>query len=144
MHQTPHRHVRILATRVSHVVRRLPSLLDPWNDLAPDWIVRIIARDEIEKMRGDREGEFVAGKQNPAAFLFAKIDLLIELSERSNPIFELPFPVVPEFRRDFGPIARRVRNERLSIALFCRKSDHFELRRTTLRAIIIASTHALK
>jgi len=63
----------------------------------------------------------------PAAFLFAKIDLLIELSERSNPIFELPFPVVPEFRRDFGPIARRVRDELFPIALSCRKSDHFEL-----------------
>ena len=95
-------------------------------------------------MRRDGERELVAGKQNAAAFLFAKIDMLLELSERRDPVFELPFPIVPEFGRDLGPIARRMRDELFPIALFCRKSDHFELRRKTLRSLTIVSTQAPK
>ena len=65
MHQTRHRHVRILATGISHIVRRGPRLFDPRNDLAPDRIARIFfSRDQIEKVRCDGEGEFVTGKQN--------------------------------------------------------------------------------
>jgi hypothetical protein len=77
MHQTGHRHVRIFAARVSHVVLRCPRLFDPWNNLTSDWIVRIVSRDKVEKVRRDGEGKLVAGKQNPAAFLFAKIDMLL-------------------------------------------------------------------
>src|SRR5205814_8275993 len=108
MDQTRHRHMRVFAARVSHVVLRCPRFFDPRNDLTPDWIVRIVPRDEIEKVRRDGEGELVTGKQNPAAFLFAKIEMLLELSERSNSILELPFPIVPEFRCDLGPTARRM------------------------------------
>src|SRR5207248_9589827 len=144
MDQTRQRHMRVFAAWVSHVVLRCPRFFDPWNDLTPDWIVRIIPRDEVEKVRRDGEGELVTGKQNPAAFLFAKIDMLLELSERSNSIFELPFPIVPEFECDFGPTARHMRDELFSIALFCCKSDHFELRRKTLRSLIIVSTQAPK
>src|SRR5438876_4236558 len=45
MDQTRHRHVRIFAAWVSHVVLRCPRFFDPWNDLTPDWIVRIFARN---------------------------------------------------------------------------------------------------
>ena len=126
MHQTRYRHVRIFAARIGHVVGRRPRFFDPWNDLTPDWILRIFfSRNQIEKVRRDREREFVAGKQNAAAFFFAKIDMLLELSERGDPIFELPFPIVPEFRRDLRPVARCMRDKRFSI-LFCSgESDHF-------------------
>src|SRR5438132_9919896 len=101
MDQARHRHVRILPTWIGHVVRRRPSLFDAWNDLPPDRVVRPAmagARDQIEKMRGDREREFVAGKQNSTAFFIAKIDMLLELGQRSDPVLELPFPIVPKFR----------------------------------------------
>jgi len=55
--------------------------------------------------------------------------MLLELSEGRDPIFELPFPIVPQFGRDLGPIARHMRDELFPITLFCRKSDHFELRK---------------
>ena len=58
-----------------------------------------------------REREFVAGKKDPAAFFIAKVDILLELSQGSDPILELPFPIVPKFGRDpavAGPIARRM------------------------------------
>ena len=60
MDQSRHRHVRIFAARIGHVVRRCPGLLDPWNHLTPDRIFGIFMRHEIKKVRRDREREFVA------------------------------------------------------------------------------------
>src|SRR5260370_3364684 len=112
MHQSWDRHMRIFAARIGHVVRGRPSLFDTRNYLTPDRIVRILLpRDQVEKMRSHREGEFVAGKKDAAAFLLAKVDILLELSERSDPVLELPFPIVPKFWRHpavAGPIARRM------------------------------------
>src|SRR5437588_791214 len=54
--------------------------------------------------------------------------MLFELGERCHPIFQLPFPIVPELRGDpavAGPIARRVREELFSIHFTRGKSDHF-------------------
>src|SRR5712691_1845068 len=119
--------MRIFAARIGHIVRRSPCLLDSRNYLTPNRIVRVVARDQIKKMRSDREREFVAREQNASAFLLAKIEMLFELSERSDPVFELPFPIVPEFRRNpaiAGPIAWRVRDELFPIPVSCRKSDH--------------------
>ena len=51
----------------------------------PDRIVRIfVPWEQIEKVRCDREGEFVATEQDAAALLVAKIDILLELRERRN------------------------------------------------------------
>jgi len=67
--------VRIFAARIGHIVRGRPSLFDARNDLTPDRIVRILLpRDQVEKMRGDREGEFVAGKNDTTTFFVAKVD----------------------------------------------------------------------
>src|SRR6266704_6029273 len=103
--------MRIFATRIGHVVRRCPCFFNPRNNLTPDRIVRIIARDQIKKMRSDREREFVAREQHSAALLLAKIEMLFELSERSDPVFELPFPVVPELRANITPRTWRMRDE---------------------------------
>ena len=68
MHQSRHRHVRILAAGIGHVVRRRPRLFDPRNDLAPNRAIRIVALDQVEKMRRDGERELGAGKQHAAPF----------------------------------------------------------------------------
>ena len=39
----------------------------------------IVALDEIEKMRRDRERELVPGKQNAVAFVIGKFEMLLEL-----------------------------------------------------------------
>ena len=135
MHQTRHRHVRIFAARIGHVVGRRPGFFDPRNDLTPDRIIRIVARDQVEKVRRDREGELVAGEQNAAAFLVAKIDMLLELGERCDPVFELPFPIVPEFRRHIWPISRRMRDELFPVQFPYRSSKHFKLRTKNVNAI---------
>ena len=77
MDQPRHRHVRVFPAWVRHVVRRTPRFFDPRNHLTPDRIVRIFARDQIEKVRRNRERELVAGEQNAAAFLFAQREVLL-------------------------------------------------------------------
>src|SRR5439155_8183847 len=136
--------MRIFAARIGHVVRRTPCLLDSRNYLTPNRIVRIVARDQIKKMRSDREREFVAREQNATAFLLAKIEMFFELNERSDPVFELPFPIVPEFRRNVIPAAWRVRDELFPIPVSCRKSDHCKFEnKKTLRSLNTVSTQAL-
>ena len=125
MHQTGHRHVRIFAAWIGHIVRRCPRFFDARNDLTPDRIARIFfSRDQIKKVRCDSERKFIAGKQDAAAFFVAKIDMFFELSERRDPVFELPFPIVPELWRHIGPITRRMRDEGFSIPFSSGKSDH--------------------
>ena len=126
MHQSRNRHVRIFAAGIGHIVRRCPSLFNARNDLPPDRIVRIfLARDQIEKMRRDGERELVAREQYSAPFFIRKLEMLVELGQRRDPVFELPFPIVPEFRRGAGPIARSKRDELFSILLPLGKSEHF-------------------
>src|SRR5205085_9471676 len=68
MNQARHRHVRIFSARVDHVVGRGPRFLDPRNDLAPDWVVGIIARNQVDELGRDGERELVAGEQHSAPF----------------------------------------------------------------------------
>src|ERR1700686_293411 len=94
----------------------------------------------------DGERELIAGEQNAAAFFLAKIDMLLELGERRDPIFKLPLPIGPEFRRDpavAGPITLRVRDELFAVTISCVKSVHFVLRtKKTLKPLTIVSTQA--
>ena len=55
-------------------------------------------------MWGNGQREFVAGQQNAAAFLGAQFQMFLELREGGNSVFELPFPIVPEFRSRVWPI----------------------------------------
>jgi hypothetical protein len=55
--------------------------------------------------------------------------MLLELSERGDPVFELPFPIVPEFRHNIRPVAWCMRNELLPVPSFCRKSDHLVVKK---------------
>src|SRR4030095_4627330 len=118
MHQARHRHARILSAGIGHVVGRCPGFFNAWNDLTPDRIVRIfLAREEIEKVRRDGEREFITAQQNTAPFFVAKIEGLFELRERRVPVLQLPLPIVPKFGGYAVPIARRVRDELLPIAI---------------------------
>jgi len=128
MHEPWHRHVRIFAARIGHVVGRPPSFFNTRNDLTPDRIVRIsFARNQIEKMGRDGERELIAGEQDAAAFFLAKIDMSLQLSERGDSVFKLPFPIVPELRGGpaiAGPITGRVRDELFPVPFLFRKSEH--------------------
>ena len=91
--------MRILAARVGHVIRRRPRFLDSRNDLTPNRVIRIVCGQQVKKVWRNGQREFVPGEQNTAAFLGAQFQMFLELRESGNPVFELPFPIVPEFRR---------------------------------------------
>src|SRR4029453_13417854 len=141
MPQSRHRHVRILAARIGHVVRGWPGLFDPRNDLTPDRIVRIILRQKVKKGGGYREREFVTLQQNAAAFLVTQFQMFFKLSKRGDPVLEMPSPVVPEFLTNFRPIPRRVRDELFSVPFFL--GVHFQLWTKKLRALNTVSMQAL-
>ncbi len=65
MHQTRHRHVRVLPARDRHFVRRLPALLDARDDLAADRTIRIVLLDQVEKVRRDRQRQLVPERRTP-------------------------------------------------------------------------------
>jgi hypothetical protein len=69
--------------------------------------------DEVEKMRGDAKSEFITRKQYTGALFSRQRDFAFELFERSDPIFQLPFPIVPRVRRNIGPKTLAKRNEPL-------------------------------
>jgi len=62
--QPGHRHVAVLATWIGVLLRRVPAFLDARDDLAADRTIRIIAVNQIEKMRGDGHRQLVAGQQH--------------------------------------------------------------------------------
>src|SRR2546423_8134394 len=100
---------------------RRPGFFNPRDDLSPDRIVRIlVARNQIEKVRRNGERELVPGKQNSAAFFVAKIDSAaagLELSQRGNPVLELPLPIIPKFRCYAWPVTRHMRHELFSVTI---------------------------
>ena len=135
--------MRIFAAGVGHVVRRRPRFLDSRNDLTPDRVIRIVCRQQVKKVWGNGQREFVAGQQNAAAFLGAQFQMFLELREGGNSVFELPFPIVPEFRSRVWPIPRRVRNEVFSVPILRGKSVHFLWWTKKLRPLNIVSMQAL-
>ncbi len=145
MDQPRHRHVRIFPARVRHVVGRSPGLLDPRDDLAADRAVGIVAFDQVEKVRGDGEGELVAREQNSRPLFFREREMLFELRQGGDAILELPFPVVPEFRRDpavAGEVSGRVGDELFSVHFAVGKSNHFDFEKRKLRALNFVSMKA--
>ncbi len=127
MDQAGHRHVGIFAARVRHVVGRGPGFLDPRDDLPPDRAVGIVSLDQVEEMWRDGERELVAGKQHTGPLLIGEGEMLLELRQSRDAILELPFPVIPEFRRDIGEVSGRMGDELFSVLFAFGKSEHFDL-----------------
>ena len=53
--------MRVLTTRVCHVVGRVVCFLDAWNDLTADRAVGVVPLDQIEIMRRYGEGQLGPG-----------------------------------------------------------------------------------
>src|SRR4030095_13913386 len=101
----------------------------------------IVLRQEIKKVRRNRECEFVARERSAAALFVTQIQVFFQLSQRSDPVLELPFPIVPESLSCLWPIPWRVRDELFSVPFFL--GNHFQLWTKKLRALNIVSTEAL-
>src|SRR5438132_6609484 len=57
--------------------------------------------------------------------------MFFELSKGSDPVLELPLPIVPEFRRPafMGPVTRRVRDELFPIPIFWCSRHHLSVKK---------------
>jgi hypothetical protein len=64
--------------------------------------------DEVEEMGSYRESKFVSRKKHTGSLFIREVDFASKLLEGRDPIFELPFPIVPEIRIDLGPVTWRV------------------------------------
>ena len=95
----------IFAARIGHVGGRIGHLLDARNDLAPDRAIGIERIDQVEEVGRDAHGQLGVGQEHPGMFLARELDLALELRERFHAVAHLPLPVVPLFRRGFGPVA---------------------------------------
>src|SRR6266446_3842984 len=97
-------HIAVLAARVGHFERRRNRFLDSRDHLPPNGAIWVRGIDEIEEMRSYRESKFVPREEHAGPLFVGEIDFAGQLVESCDPIFELPFPVVPETRIDLGPV----------------------------------------
>ena len=85
----------------------------------------MVCRQEVKKMRRNGQRELVARQQNTAAFLIAQFQMSLKLAEGSYAVLELPFPIIPEFRRRVRPVTWRMRDKLFSVPIYRGKSVHF-------------------
>src|ERR1700742_3272600 len=103
MNQSGDRHMGVFAARVCHFQRRPVGFFHPRNDLAPNWAVWIFRINEIEKVGRNCQRELVSREDYPSALFGRKCNLLFKLLKVGDPVFKLPFPVVPELGNDVWP-----------------------------------------
>ena len=111
MNESRHRHVGILAAGVGEFLRRVPAFLDARDDLAADRAIRIVAVDQVEKVRRDRHRELVPGEQDAGAFDVGEIQPGLKIGERIHAVAELPFVVAPVVHRFLRPVSWGVGDE---------------------------------
>ena len=90
-----HRHVGILAAGIGEFLGRVPAFLDARDDLAADRAIRIVAVDQVEKVRGDRHRQLVPGEQDAGALDIGEVEARFEIGEGIHAVAELPFVVAP-------------------------------------------------
>jgi hypothetical protein len=134
--------MQIFAAGIGHVVRRRPGFFDSRNHLTPDGIVGAVCGQKVKKMWRHGQREFVTGQQNATAFLIAQFQMFLKVTEANDPVLELPFPIIPEFRRHVRPVTWSVRHEVFSVPTHRGKSIHFWLWAKKLRPVKIVSMQA--
>ena len=93
----------ILSKRVQHLTLRDDHLVDPRHHLLPNRAIGIVAVDQVEKVRGNREGQLVVGLLAARLFLRGQRHQSLQLRHARDPMLELPGPVVPLALRDVWP-----------------------------------------
>ena len=105
MDQPRHGHVAVLTAGIGHLVGRNEGFLQLGDNLPPDGAVRVVAFDEVEKVRRDGQRQLAARYLDARAFAGRQDEMLLKLFEPGNPVLELPFPVVPLLGGHVGPVA---------------------------------------
>ncbi len=105
MHDAIDRFGVFFADGVEQLLGRGLHLARMWHDLSSYWIVRIVRVNQVEKVGCDRQCQLIFGKQATCALVGCQFEVLLELLQLGNPIFELPLPVVPLFGGHIRPVA---------------------------------------
>ena len=64
--------------------------------MAADGALGVLRVDEVKKLRRDGHRQFGVGQARALGFRFGEIrDVLLQLLQRGDAVFELPLPVVP-------------------------------------------------
>ena len=110
-----HRHVAVLAAGVTHFIGVFPGFLDAGDHLLADGAVGVLGVNEVEIVRRDGHGQLVPREQHAGALFLGQGQVLLQLGQGGDPVFELPGGAVPVCDGDVfgGPIARSVGAELL-------------------------------
>ena len=82
--QTGNWHMTVLAARVRHFAGGDDRFAGQRDDLAADRAVGVVRLNEIEIVRGDAEGEFVGGEEEPFAFGGGQTEVFFGLGEGAD------------------------------------------------------------
>jgi hypothetical protein len=103
MDESGHGHVSVFAAGVGHFAGGDDDFAGAGDDLAADGAVGVVRLDEVEVVRGDGEGQFVAGEEEAFAFVRREAQVLRGLLGGADAVAELPAPVVPFGVGGLGP-----------------------------------------
>ena len=95
----------VLAERVEHLAGGDHHLVAARDDMLAEGTVRIVAVDQVEKIRRDREGQFLVGEEAAGFFRRGERHVALQLLDGRDPVLELPGPILPVRRRNVGPKA---------------------------------------
>ena len=106
MYEAWHGRMTVFSAWVIHFPRRCLGFLDVRKNLPADGAFRVFCIDEIEEMRRDRHGQLGIGQTCPFGFFIREIrNMLLQLLQRTDAVFELPAPVIPIGVGHTAPIA---------------------------------------
>ncbi len=75
------------------------------DDLAADGVCGIGGIDEVEEVGCDCEGKFLVGEKATGALIRVEFEVLFQIPEGGEAVFELPLPVVPVGGGNMSPMA---------------------------------------
>jgi hypothetical protein len=95
--------VLVLAQRIEPLLCGQGHLALARDDLLANRAVRVVAVDEVEKIRRDRERQFLVREQAARPLLGRERHVALELLDGREPVLELPRPILPVGCRDVLP-----------------------------------------
>ena len=128
MNQAGNGRMAVFTTRIGHFPGRGGRFLDAGNHLAPNRAVLICGIDQIEKIGRDGQSQLCVGELGSGVFLGRQgWHEALELGQGSDPVLQLPLPIIPVPVRNVGPKAFIGRVKFFEFAYYVRVGSSFAL-----------------
>ena len=85
----------ILAERIEHFFLTHHRFAAPRNQLLPNRTIWVVAVDQVEEIRGDRERQLLTGKKATGLLVGRERHMLFKLGHTRDSVLQLPHPVAP-------------------------------------------------